>query len=296
MVIRVIRVAFMKQKYSKFWYVVGVLVAANIAAAVALAQAGAADFAKLYFFDIGQGDAIYLRTHQGNDILIDTGPGDAVLSKLGEAMPFADRTLELVILTHPHADHISGMVEILKRYKVETIILPEVDYDSATYNALRQQYVNAHTLVMRPKLGQRIYLDDSTVLDIFYPILGKFERQPKDINDASIVARLSFGQSNVLLMGDAGKSIERFLVKLGLPLASEILKVGHHGSHHSSAENFLQAVDSDYNIISVGKNSYGHPHEEVLGIFLEHGKELLRTDQHGDIAFKIYPRYVILAE
>lgn len=286
----------MKQKYSKFWYVVGALVAANIAVRVALAQNKPGDFGKLYFFDVGQGDAVYFRTPQGNDVLIDAGPGDAVLSKLGKVMPFSDRTLELVILTHPHADHIAGMVEILKRYHVKTIILPQVEYDSATYNALRQTTHDRGLEVIQPKLGQRIYLDDSTVLDIFYPVIGSFSNLPKDINDVSIVGRLSFGASQVFLTGDGGKGIERFFLKLGLPLEAEILKVGHHGSRHSTDPEFLEKVSPAFSIISVGKNSYGHPHEEVLGVLKESGGEIFRTDEDGDINFLIYPNRVILFE
>lgn len=284
----------MKQKYSKFWYLVGALVAANLAVHAAISQSKPAGFSKLHFFDVGQGDAIYIRTVQGNDILIDAGPGDVVLSKLGRVMPFADRTLELVILTHPHADHIAGMNEILKRFKVEKIILPDVDYDSATYTTLRQATHDRGLVVHWPRLGQRIYLDDTMVLDVLYPASGDFNQAPKDINDVSVVGRLSFGQSQVLFTGDAGKDIERFLLDLDLPLNSEILKIGHHGSRHSTSQKFLQTAHPAFSIISVGKNSYGHPHEEVLGLLGQAEGRVLRTDELGDIAFQIYPDHVIL--
>lgn len=279
----------LKPRFSKLWYLVGALLLANVAAGAAVQNSRPADHVRLEFFDVGQGDAAYLRTPEGNDVVIDTGPGEAVLSKLGRAMPHTDRTIELVVLTHPHADHISGMVEILKRYRVEKVMLPEADYDSATYRALLDLLAREEAQIIRPRLGQRVFLDSSTVMDIIYPVLAERQAAPPDINDVSVVARLSFGRMNVLLTGDSGKNIENFILDAGLPLEAEILKVGHHGSRHSTSEKFLGQVQPRYSVISVGKNSYGHPHEEVLGALQEADTETLRTDEGGDIRFLIYP-------
>lgn len=286
----------MKFRLHKFWYLVGFLLLANFAAAVAVRQSRPRGFAVLRFFDVGQGDGIYLRTPQGNDVIIDSGPDGSMLAKLGPAMPAADRTIELAILTHPHADHISGMVEILKRYQVEKVILPEAHYDSATYRELLDLLSQKAAAIIRPKLGQRIFLDDETVLDIDYPALGGAENHPSDINDVSIVARLTFGRTNVLLTGDAGKDIEQTLLNFKVPLEAEIFKVGHHGSRHSTGESLVPAVHPEYSVISVGAdNTYGHPHEEVLGILEKSGTEVLRTDERGDIVFDLYPDRVELA-
>lgn len=284
-----------KQKYSRFWFVVGILLAANLAVR-AMAGNGHAEYADLTFFDVGQGDAIYLRTSQGNDILVDGGPGDAVLAKLGKILPYGDRKIELVILTHPHADHVSGLVEILKRYRVEKIILPEVDYETATYaaflNLLKEKQIEA----LKPKLGQRVLLDDSAALDILYPIIGHFEHAPDDINDSSVVARMSLGRMQILLTGDAGKAIEDFLVKAGIPISAEILKVGHHGSRHSTGQEFASRVGPQYAVVSVGKNSYGHPHGEAMAALAGSQSKILRTDEMGDVKFKIYPDRVELQD
>lgn len=285
-----------KFKYSKIWYAVLFLLLANIAAAATTRQFTQADHGRLHFFDVGQGDAIYYRTAAGNDILIDAGPGDAVLSKLGRVMPFWDRELELVILTHPHADHISGMVEVLRRYRVKTVMLPYAEHGSEVYKTLLSGFKVEKINIVRPRLGQRIFLDEQSVFDVYYPILAKFDEQPKDINDVSVVGRLSFGKINILLTGDAGRDIENLLLRLGLPLEAEILKVGHHGSKHSSSPEFLKVASSSYAIISVGKNSYGHPHEEVLGTLNETDAEVLRTDEHGDIRFDIYPDRIELSK
>ncbi len=283
-----------KRRFSKLWYLVGALILANVGIIAALGQNAGVDFAKLYFFDVGQGDAIYLRTLMGNDVLIDSGPGDAILSKLGRAMPFLDRKLEFVVLTHPHADHISGMIELLKRYKVEKVMVADVSYDSETYKTLLAFLEKKKVEIIRPRLGTRVYLDSVTVLDIYHPIFSESEKTPKDVNETSIVAKLSFGASQILLTGDSGKAVESLFLKLKLPLDSEILKVAHQGSRNSTSQEFLKAVSPDYAVIFVGKNPYGHPHEEVLGVLSEAGASTLRTDERGDISFAIYPDRVVL--
>ena len=283
-----------EQKYSAVWYAVAILAAFNLAVWSGVLGAQGRDYTRFEVFDIGQGDAVYIRTVSGNDILVDGGPGDAVLSKLGRALPYGDRNIELVILTHPHADHVSGLVEVLKRYRVDMIMLPEVEYTTATYDAFLNLIKEKNIAVVQPKLGQRIFLDDSNVLDILYPIVGHFAHAPTDINDSSIVARLSFGQSRVLLTGDAGKDIENFLIGAGLPFSADILKVGHHGSRHSTGQSFVDTARPAYAVISVGKNSYGHPHGEALAALEKGGTQVLRTDEHGDISFRIYRDRVLL--
>lgn len=285
----------LRHKYSKLWYLVGILAAANLTVFAALAKGQQGNFATAHFFDVGQGDAIYIRTAEGNDILIDGGPGDAILGKLGRAMPFNDRTIELVILTHPHADHVSGIIEALKRYGVKNILMPESVYDSATYGRFLELVKEKRVKIILPKLSQRIFFDRETVFDVYFPITGKFAKLPGDINDVSIVGKLSFGESNILLTGDAGRDIEKLLIALHLPLDSEILKVGHHGSRHSSSPEFVKAVSPEESVISVGKgNNYGHPHPEVLGVLASSSLEILRTDERGDVVFKIYPERTAL--
>ena len=282
------------RRFNRFWYAVVVLLLANAVVWVLKLQTRQRSYGQLHFFDIGQGDAIFYRTARGNDILIDGGPGDRVLSKLGSAMPFTDRTLELVILTHPHADHVAGLVEVIKRLQVKKVMLPDVPHETATYQAFLTLLDSKHIEVVRPAAGSRIFLDEETTFDILYPVIARFPSIPADINDVSIVGRLSFGKTNALLTGHAGRDIENLLIALELPLESEILKVGHHGSRHSTLEAFFKAVHPDYSVISVGKNSYGHPHEEVLGTLKTIPTQIYRTDEHGDIVFRLYPDRVVL--
>ena len=285
-----------EQKYSKLWFGVGILLAGNLAIWSGVLGKTHGDFARVNFFDVGQGDSIYIRTPQGNDILIDGGPGDAVLSKLGRVLPYGDREIELVIVTHPHADHVSGVVEVLKRFTVKQVLLSDLAYNSETYKTLLSMLAEKQIPVIRPKLGQRIFLDAFTVLDIYYPVSGVFKTPLKDVNEASTIARLTLGRSHVLFTGDASKAQEALLTGLGVPLAADILKVGHQGSKTSSGEEFLARVNPDYGVIMVGKNSYGHPHSEVLSALARQETQVLRTDESGDVQFKIYPDRVELME
>ncbi len=283
-----------QSKFSKFWYVVLILLLANLAAQASVAKSQKQDHARLMFLDVGQGDAIYLRTPFGNDILIDGGPGDTILGRLGRVMPFADRTIELMIVTHPHADHIAGLVVVLKRFLVKTVLISEVVYSSQPYAEFQRLLTEEEARVIHPLAGQRIFLDEGTVFDVYYPLVKDFNSLPKDLNDVSIVGKISLGESQILLTGDAGTDIENILLLAGFPLQSEVLKIGHHGSRHSTSQQFIEKVDPDYSVISVGKNSYGHPHSEVLGLLTEASTKILRTDEHGDVIFAIYPDRVEL--
>lgn len=234
------------------------------------------------FYDVGQGDAIFLKTYLGRQILIDGGPSDQVLSELGKDLPFYDRTIDALILTHPHADHVAGFVDVLKRFKVKKIILPEVEYkDSAVY----QEFLN---LVEQKKIqkiyareGQRIWLDPATVFDIYYP-QGKLTTD--DLNDTSIVGKLSFGKIKMLFTGDAGINVENMILPK-YNLDSDLLKVGHHGSRHSTSLEFLKEITPNFAIIEVGKNSYGHPTQETLDNLKSANAYVLRTDQDHTVRF-----------
>lgn len=279
----------------KIWLLVALLAVANLVAWLVLRGQLPTDHGRLIVFDVGQGDAIYFRSPQGNDILIDGGPSDAVLAKLGRAMPFADRTIELMILTHPHADHVAGLVEVLKRYRVKAVMFPDVPYDTSTYQAFLALVREKNIPVITPHLGQRVDFDQTSVFDVYYPLAAKFAVAPKDMNDASIVGKLSVGRTRALLTGDAGQSIEAELLNLHLPLRAAILKVGHHGSQHSSSQAFLDAVGAQFSAISVGQhNRYGHPAAATLTALANTPTQVLRTDEDGDLNFLLYSDRVVL--
>lgn len=238
------------------------------------------------FYDVGQGDSIFIETYQGNQILIDGGPDLSVLQKLGRDLPFYDRTIDLIILTHPHADHTVGLIEVLKRYKVKHVMLTRVNYDTQTYKRFLDLLEEKKIQTTIALAGQKVFLDDSTILRILHPFFDLSGQNFKEMNETSIVSRLSFGATDFLLTGDASKKNERDIIAQGYSVEAEILKVGHQGSRTSSGISFLNMVDPEYAVISVGAdNRYGHPHQEVLTNFQNADIPVFRTDEKGDIRF-----------
>ncbi len=250
--------------------------------AVVYAEAGR-DFA-VTFFDVGQGDAIFIETENRQQILIDGGPNDRVLAKLGRLMPFWDRSLDLVILTHPHADHLDGLVEALKRYDVKMVLETGVRHSIPEYGEWREFLEKKKVNVVIAKAGQRVRFSETAHLDILAPFENFAGESPKNIHDAMIVAKLTNGALTVLLMGDAEKPIEHKLLLSDADIDSDILKVGHHGSKTSTSQEFLDAVSPSLAVISAGrKNRYGHPYQDVLARLAGAGIRVRRTDRDGDV-------------
>lgn len=255
---------------------------------------------EVIFFDVGQGDAAFIETPERQQILIDGGPnGQVILEKLGEEMPFWDRTIDLVVLTHPEKDHMAGLIEVLKKYKIENILWTGVVRDTAEYKEWVKLIKEEGANIVIARAGMRILggstslqiwgrsdLDSSrTLLELLYPFESLEGKAMKDSNDTSIVAKLVFGETSFLFTGDATKSVERQLLHQVEQLNSDVLKVGHHGSKTSTSREFVEAVSPEIAVISAGKNnSYGHPHQEVLDNLA--GARIMRTDLEGGIKLK----------
>jgi len=236
------------------------------------------------FLDVGQGDSMFIQTYLGNQIVIDGGPSDKILSELGRQLPFWDRSIDLLILTHPDADHVSGFIDVLKRYKVKKVMLTKVTAPTATYQEFVRLLEREQVEKIYASEGQRVWLDSATVFDIYYPPLG-VENQDLSINNTGIVGKLSFGQTKILLTADTDSIVED-VVRERYNVDSDILKVGHHGSRFSTSTRFITAVSPKYGVIEVGaKNTYGHPTEEVLGNLAGASVEVLRTDLDKTIEF-----------
>lgn len=239
---------------------------------------------QLDFLDVGQGDAIYIKTAQGNQVLIDGGPDSSVLGQLGKVMPFFDRSIDLIILTHPDADHVSGLVEVLKRFKVAKVLVTGVRTESAVYQEFIRLLEEKKVEIVEVRQGQRVHLDESTVFDIYWP--GALVTESNlATNDTSIYGKLIFGNTKVLLTGDAASRVEDALLPI-FNLDADLLKVGHHGSKTSTSLQFIQEVTPNYSVIQVAKeNSYGHPSKEVLDMLESQGGDVIRTDIHGRVRF-----------
>ncbi|MBI1984495.1 MAG: MBL fold metallo-hydrolase [Candidatus Wildermuthbacteria bacterium] len=242
------------------------------------------------FFDIGQGDASFIETSFGRQILIDGGPSNAVLGKLDQRMPRWDKTIDLVIATHPDSDHITGLIGVLKKYKAGIVLWNGIEKDSALYRewrkALKEEEAEGAMIVIA-KAPQRIVLSNKgcpQFLDIFSPFEDIAGQKFADDNDTSIVARLVSCKHSVLFTGDLTLKGEKKLLEKGFSVDSDILKAGHHGSKTSSSSEFVQATSPDIAVISSGKNNqYGHPHEETLATLEQFGITVMRTDTKGDI-------------
>lgn len=240
---------------------------------------------RIYFFDVGQGDSIFIETPNGNQVLIDGGPDNSVVHKLSKVMPFWDRTIDLVILTHPDADHLTGLIEVLKRYKVKAVMESGIECgkpDCLVWEGVKKK---ERAVNFSAKLGQKIVFDENIEILVLHPFEYLAGQKVSKANNSSIVAKLVYGGYSFLLAGDIEEQIERKLVLAGIDIDSDYLKVAHHGSKTSSADSFLDVVSPLLAFISSG-NRYGHPHKEVTERLENKGIKYYRTDTYGDILLR----------
>ena len=227
---------------------------------------------KVTFLNIGQGDSVFIEAPNGVQFLIDGGPGSAVVSELTSVMPFYDRSIDVVLATHPDSDHVAGLIDVLNRYQVGEFVRTDVVASSSIYIEVLNQVEGHYVPTIHAKRGQRFVLDAQAevYVDVLFP-----ERSVRTLetNTSSIVVMLRHRNVTFLLTGDSPKGIEKFLSKVeGENLHANILKLGHHGSHSSSDEIFLKAVHPDVAVISAGKNNkYGHPHKDVIELLAKLG-------------------------
>lgn len=236
------------------------------------------------FLDVGQGDAIYIKTADNFELLIDGGRDSSVLREIGQQKSFFDREIDLVIATHPDADHIGGLVDVLERYEVANIMLTEAVNDTPAFNAFSRMVEDEAAKTILADTGQRFLLGASTTLTVYSP---RGDESNWESNSASIITKISYGEIDVLLTGDAPTGIEEYLVgAYGADLEAEILKLGHHGSKTSTSELFLDTVKPEYAIVSAGlDNRYGHPHQEVMQRVFARDIPSFHTGVDGTVTF-----------
>ena len=253
------------------------------------------DKLRIVMCDVGQGDAV-LVSWKSYQLLVDGGPDNSVLSCLGKNMGFWDRKIEVVVVTHPQADHMTGLIEVVERYEVGQLIAAKVVNDIPEFWRLRQVVEEKQVEVKELVKGDRLRLG-AVELKVLWPeergeellawrrgdedrqVLGMKSYQP-DMNKMSLVLLGSFGKFDFLLTGDIGEGEEREL--LAELEAVELLKVAHHGSRYSTSEGFIEQVRPEIGVISVGeRNRFGHPTQAVLDRLAEVGTEVMRTDKDG---------------
>ena len=267
----------------KFYFLLGFL-AVNIFIWHTVVMEDRRGMLKVSFLDIGQGDAIFIEAPNGNQVLIDGGSNRAVLKELGKVMPFYDRTIDVVIATHPDKDHIGGLVEVLKNYRTDMVMESGVSSDTGVYQELEKTIADKKLPRILARRGMSLNLGDGARLNILFP---DRDTEGWETNTASIVAKLVYGNNSFLLTGDSPIAIENYLSMIdGQNLKSDVLKAGHHGSRTSTSESFVSFVSPEYSVISAGKNNqYGHPHKEVLDILEKIKSVILKTYENGTISF-----------
>ena len=239
---------------------------------------------RVSFLDIGQGDAILIEAPNGREIMIDSGRDQSVIEQLGAVKNFFDHTIDFALMTHSDADHIGGFPYVFDRYHISTVIKSEISSPTLIDRTVASDISAEHSDRILARSGERIILDPKhgVVLDILFPDQNT---TGWETNDASIVAKLSYGDTAFILTGDSPVNVEQFLVKTyGDQLHADVLKLGHHGSKTSSSQEFLDAVHPSVAIVSAGLgNKYGHPNPEVVDRVEASGIQILETSRSGRI-------------
>lgn len=245
------------------------------------------------FLNVGQGDAIFIESPTGYQMLVDGGPPNTILRELKKVMPWYDRSLDAIVVTNPDQDHIGGFINVLDRYAVSTIYEPGTQKDTEVFTLLENAMVQERAAsgavaeVLLAKRGMNINLGGGAVLEVLFP---DRDVSNESANDGSIVARLVYASTTVMLTGDAPDSVLNHVAALASSspetIQSDILKAGHHGSRTSASDQFIKAVSPEWAVISAGKNNkYKHPHPETVEAYKRNNVPILGTYEKGTIIF-----------
>jgi len=280
------RVSSLFSRLNRKWLVLSLAVAAVVVSFLAVSLPD--DRLHVSFLDVGQGDAILVQKGS-QQVLVDGGPSpQAVCLGLGEQMPFWDRTIELVVLSHPSADHVTGLVEVLKRYRVEQVLYPEMAFESGVYDEWLRLVREKGIKATPAQAGQQISLGSGVAIEVLGPPNPPLAATDSDVDNNAAVLRLSLGEVSFLLTADIMWQAEFELAYSRANLRSTVLKVAHHGSNTSTTPEFLAVAHPEIAVISVGAgNEYGHPTEEVLERLedLVGEENIYRTDENGTVEF-----------
>lgn len=233
----------------------------------------------IYYVNVGQADSIIIQFPDKSSMLIDAGEtiNNAVINKIDE---LGITKLDTVVATHPHNDHISEMPSVLKKYEIGNFYLPKVSHTSNVFETMIDIVSEKSINVKEAKAGETITVPEGFKCDIIAPCGNNYS----SLNDWSAVIRLVYGNTSFLFTGDAEELSEREILEKGYNVSADILKLGHHGSSTSTCNDFLDAVNPKYAIVSAGKdNSYGHPHKETISKLNEKNIQTFITYDCGTV-------------
>ncbi len=235
--------------------------------------------------DVGQGDALFIESPTGIQVLVDGGPNRTVTKEVSRVMSFFDRHIDMLVVTHADRDHYEGLIPLLGKYKTDVILYSGTVSDSALYKSFEEVVSENSIKKVVARSGQVVDLGGGAYLQILFP---DRDVSGLETNDASIVMKLVYGETSVMLQGDSPLKIEEYLIsKNSEILESDILKTGHHGSRTSTGESYVKAVSPKWAVVTAGEdNSYGHPHQEVVDTLNKYEVQILGTYDRGRIVFE----------
>ncbi|MBU4375766.1 MBL fold metallo-hydrolase [Patescibacteria group bacterium] len=273
----------MRQKLYKILLILGMVLVLTAVPIFWLNFEASGDL-EIDFFDVGQGDAIFIKTPMGQNILIDGGPDDKIIDRLSENLAWWDKQIDLMVLTHPHSDHVAGLVDVINRYKVKKILYTGVIHDSPDYltwlELIRDRGIPL-VIIDRP---QTVKLGEDCYLDISHPLESMLGKEVPNLNNSSIVVKLIYKETKFLFTGDIESEVEQKLLEYKVDLSADVLKTAHHGSDTSGTLEFLTAVNPRIAIIQVGaENDFGHPSLRVVKRLERMGVKIFRNDLDGTV-------------
>jgi len=236
----------------------------------------------VHFIDVGQGDCILVQFPNGKVMLIDAGDDQNAPFIVDYLREHRIRVIDYLVATHPHADHIGGLDEVIEAFDIGKVYMPRVTHTTRSFQEVLLSLQRKELAVTAAEKGVLIVKDRGVEARVLAPGASSYE----DLNDYSAVIRVVYGSTAFLFTGDAGKTSEQQMIESGSDLRADVLKVAHHGSSDATTEAFLQRVSPKYAVISVGRNNdYGHPHRETLDALSRNGIQVYRTDIDGTIVF-----------
>ncbi len=239
------------------------------------------DGISVIYVDVGQADCEVIMLPNGINVIIDAGKNDTEDELVEKLRGYGIKRFDYVIATHPHEDHIGGMDKVIDSFEIGCVYMPDASSNTDTFNDMLNSIENKNIRVVKAKAGVSVIDEENINMVFVAPNSDKYE----ETNNYSAVLRLTYGKRSFLFTGDAESASEKEMLKNGMDISADVLKVGHHGSSTSSTKDFIKAVNPEYAIIEVGEgNSYGHPHDEILDVL--EGIEIYRTDIHSDITVK----------